>query len=375
MCSKCPSPSRSPNPAAMRAATVALLGLALAVRADPPPRGATTRSPESYSPIGPLAPRNKPLPWGPAECFVKPTWGPQEVIKVPNIQYGSAYHPYKKRNITLLMDAFFPPASDKRRARPVVVLIHGGSFLSGEKEDEENWSRLLAARGYVVVSINYRIVPIPEVFVLLSAEPAVLAVEDARAAVRYLRKEARSWRIDTKRIAVGGESAGALATLYYAYVRKNKDGSPATEGTSGNPGYSSVINAGLSMSGAMVDRAYCAGVGPAPAYTPLLCTVPGPPLTPDLTENLAAGDIPGLDMHGTADTVIPYAGGLEWNGTAASKGVPHGFLSVPGAGHVPKGLLFDPNGPYLVPWLTFLAGSLNLRRAACPRHAEEPLAV
>ena len=50
-----------------------------------------------------------------------------------------------------------PPASDKRAKRPVVVLIHGGSFIGGDKSSWAPLATVLAQRGFVVGSINYRL--------------------------------------------------------------------------------------------------------------------------------------------------------------------------------------------------------------------------
>jgi carboxylesterase type B len=47
-----------------------------------------------------------------------------------------------------------PPASDKRKIRPTVVLVHGGSFVSGDKSEFKSLGQVLAARGFIVVSVN-----------------------------------------------------------------------------------------------------------------------------------------------------------------------------------------------------------------------------
>lgn len=48
-----------------------------------------------------------------------------------------------------------PPASDRRAKRPVVVLVHGGSFVGGDKSSFKPLATVLAQRGFVVGSINY----------------------------------------------------------------------------------------------------------------------------------------------------------------------------------------------------------------------------
>uniref|UniRef100_A0A7S1M2X3 BD-FAE-like domain-containing protein n=1 Tax=Alexandrium catenella TaxID=2925 RepID=A0A7S1M2X3_ALECA len=361
---------------------LALAVLALGARAraappspDAPPEGNATSEFARFSYPGPPAPPNVELPWGPSDCFVKRAWKTGALKLERDVVYGRAYDPYKNKTVKLLMDVVFPPEEDQRAARPVVVFLHGGGFVQGKREEDINTAKVLASRGYVAVTVKYRMVPGYKAWHLWSAEPAVLAVEDARAAVRFMRKNAAKWRLDTSRIAIGGESAGAISALYYAYARKNSDGSPVTEGESGNPEYSSVVHAVVSISGTMVDHAFCAYIGSAPEYAPSACLLPGPPILPDFTPNMDADGIPGIDMHGTADHVVPYAGGLEWARTAAAKGVRHFLLTVPGAGHTPKKELYNEKKPYLAQWLTFLSGALNLKEATCPGHDAEPLLV
>ena len=85
------------------------------------------------------------------------------------------------------------PASDKRKKRPVVLLMHGGGFLFNDKTSDTmpELGTLLAQRGYVAVSINYRLTG--NYYGLFQSEQYVHdAVEDAKAAVRFLRKVRRA---------------------------------------------------------------------------------------------------------------------------------------------------------------------------------------
>ena len=52
-----------------------------------------------------------------------------------------------------MLDAYLPPDSDKRDKRPVIVVMHGGGFTDGDKEDEDQvrYAYELSMRGYVVV--------------------------------------------------------------------------------------------------------------------------------------------------------------------------------------------------------------------------------
>ena len=88
---------------------------------------------------------------------------------------------------------------------PAIVMIHGGAWMSGSKWNVIEHANLAARRGFVVVAINYRLAP-------KHTFPA--QIDDCRAAVRWMRKESDELRIDPKRIAAYGYSAGGhLACL------------------------------------------------------------------------------------------------------------------------------------------------------------------
>ena len=77
-----------------------------------------------------------------------------------NIQFGTGEvrdpSPSKR---SLYLDLYQPDVADLSFKRPAVIAIHGGGFLFGDKSEMTNLCREFAARGYVCVSINYRLVP------------------------------------------------------------------------------------------------------------------------------------------------------------------------------------------------------------------------
>jgi acetyl esterase/lipase len=90
-------------------------------------------------------------------------------------------------------------------AVPLVVVIHGGAFQSGDKRDEPDIVAAANAAGFATASINYR----------LSGEaPWPAGAQDAKAAVRWLRAAAGQYGLDPDRFAAWGTSAGGtLASL------------------------------------------------------------------------------------------------------------------------------------------------------------------
>jgi len=98
---------------------------------------------------------------------------------------------------------FEPAKTDYRRPRAAVLVFHGGGWNAGSAEWTFGQARYFASLGMVGISVEYR----------LSDGQAVTpfdAVEDAKAAVRWARGRAGVLNIDSKKIAVYGESAGGL---------------------------------------------------------------------------------------------------------------------------------------------------------------------
>ena len=129
--------------------------------------------------------------------------GPDAAPRVPsgvNTLHDLAYvpngHPRQK------LDLYLPPGGGAKR--PLIVYVHGGAFMFGDKSSGLMPMRLLT-KGYAIASLDYR----------LSGDALFPAqIQDCKAAVRWLRAHAAQYRLDPARFVAWGESAGAnLAAL------------------------------------------------------------------------------------------------------------------------------------------------------------------
>ena len=128
-----------------------------------------------------------------------------------------------------LMVDVFEPAGDVEVKRPLLLLIHGGSFVFGDKSDLHDICRSYARRGYVAATMSYRlfdgpIVPLPDSIALV--EVVVQSVEDASAALRYFKDNAvndNTFGIDPDQIVIGGISAGGITSVQVAYMDDNDE--------------------------------------------------------------------------------------------------------------------------------------------------------
>jgi acetyl esterase/lipase len=224
------------------------------------------------------------------------------VTLTSNLQYGSAVN-QSGVNQALLLD-LRQPTGDTRTSRPALVFVHGGGFSGGDKASgvAPDMATEFAKRGYVTVSINYRLISTPCGGSNLGGNCTLAALDaghDGQAAVRWLRAHAAQYRIDPTRIGISGESAGAITA---ALVGMRGD----DPGTSGSPGPSSRVSGWVSISGGLPNGVFA-----------------------------SADDAPGLLFHGDADAIVPWQWSHDTAKALAAVGVPTFFQSLAGAGHVP----------------------------------------
>ena len=93
----------------------------------------------------------------------------------------------------LKLDLAWPKGLDK--AVPAVVVIHGGGWSAGKRQDMAGFMREAAGHGFVSATVSYRLTP-------KHSFPA--QIEDVKAAVRYLRANAKDLKIDPKQIGALG---------------------------------------------------------------------------------------------------------------------------------------------------------------------------
>lgn len=154
------------------------------------------------------------IPWVPACLLVIATsWAAAEEasVSVPRSQ--------DKQDVTVmsnerfssqqgragLCDVYSPAKPAPASGHPVVIVVHGGGWVSGDKWTLEGYCRFLARSGFVAVAINYRLAP---------ANKFPSQVDDVRQALLWTKTNAKRLSIDLGRLGMFGYSAGGhLSTL------------------------------------------------------------------------------------------------------------------------------------------------------------------
>jgi acetyl esterase/lipase len=222
---------------------------------------------------------------------------------------------YVKRGERELALDFYPPAGGG--PAPCLVVIHGGSWQSGDSTQLPELNVYLAARGYAVAALNYRLLP---------DHPFPAARDDVLAALEYLKASAAELGIDPNRIVLLGRSAGGQLALLVAY-------------TAADPAIRGVISFY-----APIDLAY-GYYRPAPkrvidTIAVIESYLGGSPTSAAATytaaapiSHVGAGCPPTLLIHGGHDNLVAPEQSERLARRLAAAGCPHMYLYLPWATH------------------------------------------
>lgn len=186
---------------------------------------------------------------------------------------------------------------------PAVICIHGGGFRAGTRESFNGLCLQLAERGYVAVTVSYRLAPKYQF-------PA--AVYDVKAAVRWMRANAEKYHVDPDRIGTTGGSAGGHLAQFLGVT----SGVKKFEGDGGNVEYSSSVKCVVNFYGPSdFTKSYDASVD-AKDVLPLFL---GGNLQQERHRHIESSPLywvtpeaaPTLFVHGTKDAYVAHEQ-AEW---------------------------------------------------------------
>jgi acetyl esterase/lipase len=228
---------------------------------------------------------------------------------------------------SLALDLARPKASGGKI--PAILCIHGGGFRAGKREGWDARCKLLAEHGYVAATATYRLAP---------KFPFPAAVEDVKAAVRWLRANADKYGIDPEKIGVVGDSAGGHLAQFLGVT----GGVAQFEGDGGNPGVSSRVSCVVNYYGPSdFTKSYGKSVDAAEVLPLWL----GGDDTKEHHRHVVASPLnwvtpsaaPTLLLQGTEDKYVNYEQAVFMRDRLKAADVEVELLTLEGAGHGFKG--------------------------------------
>ena len=267
----------------------------------------------------------------------------------PLIPVTSSYRrrdvPYCKPNgATQSLDLYLP--NDGHRLYPLIVYVHGGSWVSGSKDTEvlERYLPALSDTGYAVAAINYRLAP---TYTFPSQ------ADDVKCAIRFLRAHAVEYNIDSLHIGIIGESAGGYLAAFCGVTGDNKsfksneysyesDSAQAVVDIAGPVDFT-VKNTNLKA--ASIVKTFLGSASPATAS-----------VLPYINEHTP----PFLIMHGANDTIVPPDQSIRLQKQLAANRVASQLVIADNTGHSLNALSIAPQASQLaITMLKFLNANLH----------------
>ena len=276
---------------------------------------------------------------------------PNGVKGTPNLVY---WQPLGYRPLTL--DLYIPPADIQRPTAgfPLIVYVHGGGWMLGDSRLFGNFFNFpevlasLAAKGYVVAAINYR----------LSGEAAFPApIQDVKAAIRWLRSKASGYGMDSARVMTwGGSAGGQLAALaavscgaqalepaetikvpFASTPPAVVTSSAISDCVQGSVAWFGVFDISTFAEQARQAKAMSADSADAPVWQMLGCFSAsckhGQIAAASPVTYIDSKTPPMLLIAGSDDKVVPYHQTLEMAEKLKAAGVPHQVIILPGVDH------------------------------------------
>jgi acetyl esterase/lipase len=212
------------------------------------------------------------------------------------------------------------------KRRPLVITLHGGSWVGGDRRDLPELNYYLASRGYVVAALSYRFAP---------QHPFPAASQDVDDAIAYLKLESRNLGIDSTRIVLIGRSAGGQLALHSAYTKSD----PSIKGVAAlyapsdqQWGWDHPTNPRVYDSYAAL-RTFLNG---EPSQVPAAYKAASP------INYVGPRTVPTLLIHGAMDPLVSVQQSERLDSALRAAGRPHYLVNLPWATH---GCDYVFNGP------------------------------
>ena len=247
-----------------------------------------------------------------------------------NVESNVVYH--TANNYQSKLDVYWPP--DPSQPTPVVVVIHGGGWIAGTKEERVLEMMPYLQMGFAAVNVEYRLGQV-------SLAPA--AVEDCRCALHWVFANAKKYNFDRNRVVLQGGSAGGHLALITGMLTpaagfdkecyaEGDDIWRTNPGTGGDPRVAAIVNwFGIAD---VLDELH----GPnAKGYA--VAWLGDQPNADDLAKRVSPINYvnskvpPIITIHGDKDELVPYAQSVGLHEALDAAKVPNELHTVPGANH------------------------------------------
>lgn len=241
---------------------------------------------------------------------------------------------YATAGATELKADLYVPDGDSATPRPLVIAIHGGSWMTGNRNDMAPIANTLAGSGFACATVSYRLAP-------ANKWPAM--IDDVQSAIRYFREHAKEYNIDPNRIGAIGVSAGGHLSLLAGSMETRDSGVARTAPSSrvkvvinifGPTDLANDFPAALAnyMSQQVLGKPFSEAADLIKQFSPVT--------------HITSKSAPTFTIHGDADTLVPVMQAKRLKEALDRAGVKNDLVIVAGMGH--EDPMRKPGGPEAV---------------------------
>lgn len=241
------------------------------------------------------------------------------LAQTPEVKTDIVYRKAGEKEMKL---DFYKPISLAEGPKPLVIVIHGGAWMGGKRQDMAGFAQGLAQQGFATATISYRLAP---------TDKWPSQIDDCQAAVRYFRSKAGEYDVDPNRFASLGASAGGHLALLLGFT-DTRD-----KTTLDYPLLSSKVQCVVNVFGPVdlsqdfeqtmaglvamqvLGKSYDKATKEITEFSPITYAVKGCP--------------PVFTLHGKADTLVPVKQAERLDKALKAAGVEHEMVLIEGMGH------------------------------------------
>jgi len=230
---------------------------------------------------------------------------PLTALETLNISYGD--------NSANVLDLYLP--ANRTNNTKTIILIHGGFWAQGDKQELTAYARLLQSQGFAVANINYRLTG-----TAANIHPA--QVTDIKKVIDFIAAKASDWRIAPDKIGLVGASAGAHLSLLYTYAYNTDDKVKTVVSIAGPTDLTDSRNISE-----IQRQAVGLLIGSTIEANPTAYSQASP------ITHIKASTKPTLMIHGKQDNVVPYQQSVDCKNKLDQFNVPNKLISYDNLGH------------------------------------------
>lgn len=227
--------------------------------------------------------------------------------------YSISYGPHQRNQLDIMLPA------NRTQQTPVVIFIHGGAWIGGDKSVFSGEFNQYADAGFACATMNYRFASdLEQVY-----HPAL--PEDVKKAVDFIASKSQTWQVAPDRFGLVGHSAGGHLALITSYAFNSDNRIKACASWAGPVDFTDSDQLAIAAAPALFQTYMGRSLQSAADTAAYRSASP--------YWNVQAQSVPSMLIYATNDELVPFSNGIKMQAMLDSAGVNNNFKALQGASH------------------------------------------